>query len=162
MKEICDGICFERHQMFKSKILDLLVTAINDTARLVFLFIILDFIFGSFSIELKIFSIENVWDIIQPFIVLLFLNFLFKETHRTKVDLQNKIIKIRGFGFLLFTVKIDVMQIDRIIINSNNNSLFNVEIVCGGEKKRASIKDTEKFAQLLLGLNPSIKVEYKT
>ena len=141
----------------------MLISTLETTAELTLLFIIIDMILGCLHVELEldVFAIEGIWDIVDTFIVVFILNVIFRKLITTKVDVQNKILKLRTISLLSLVTKKNIMEIERIIVTTNTRLLGNVAIVCNGRKIGTSINDYTKFVTLLQELNPAIEVEYK-
>ena len=158
-------VVFQPGKSFKSTFIEILISTLETTAELTLLFIIIDMILGYLHVELEldVFAIEGIWDILHTFIVVFILNLLFYNVTTTKVDVQKKILKLRTFSLLSLVAKKDIMKIERIVVATNVNSIarYNVAIVCNGRKIGTSIKDYTKFVTLLQELNPAIEVEYK-
>ena len=158
-------VVFQPRKSFKSTFIEILISTLEATAEITLLFIIIDMILGYFHVELEldVFAIEGIWDILHTFIVVFTLNLIFYNVTTTKVDVQKKILKLRTFSLLSLVAKKDIMKIERIVVATNVNSIarYNVAIVCNGRKIGTSIKDYTKFVTLLQELNPAIEVEYK-
>ena len=158
-------VVFQPGKSFKSTFIEILISTLETTAELTLLFIIIDMILGYLHVELEldVFAIEGIWDILHTFIVVFILNLIFYNVTTTKVDVQKKILKLRTFSLLSLVAQKDIMKIERIVVATNVNSIarYNVAIVCNGRKIRTSIKDYTKFVTLLQELNPAIEVEYK-
>lgn len=158
-------VVFQPGKSFKSTFIEILISTLETTAELTLLFIIIDMILGYLHVELEldVFAIEGIWDILHTFIVVFILNLLFYNVTTTKVDVQKKILKLRTFSLFSLVAKKDIMKIERIVVATNVNSIvrYNVAIVCNGRKIGTSIKDYTKFVTLLQELNPNIEVEYK-
>lgn len=156
-------VVFQPCKSFKSTFIEILISTLETTAELTLLFIIIDMILGYLHVELEldVFAIEGIWDIVDTFIVVFILNVIFRKLITTKVDVQNKILKLRTISLLSLVTKKNIMEIERIIVTTNTRLLGNVAIVCNGRKIGTSINDYTKFVTLLQELNPSIEVEYK-
>lgn len=163
MKTNQNLVVFQSCKTFKSRFLDLLISTIEVTAEITLLFIVIDLILGYFHIELElnVFAIEGIWDIVGTFIVVLFLNIIFRNLTTTKVDVQNKVLHLRTFSLLSLVTKKNIMEIECIMVRSIKCSWYNVVIVCKGKRISLSINDDAKFTSLLQELNPAIEVEYK-
>lgn len=156
-------VVFQPRKSFKSTFIEILINTLEATAELTLLFIIVDMILGYLHVELEldVFAIEGIWDIVDTFIVFFILNVIFRKLITTKVDVQNKILKLRTISLLSLVAKKNIMEIERIIVTTNTRLLGNVAIVCNGRKIGTSINDYTKFVTLLQELNPAIEVEYK-
>lgn len=156
-------VVFQPGKSFKSTFIEILINTLEATAELTLLFIIIDMILGYLHVELEldVFAIEGIWDIVDTFIVVFIVNVIFRKLITTKVDVQNKILKLRTISRLSLVTKKNIMEIERIIVTTNTRLLGNVAIVCNGRKIGTSINDYTKFVTLLQELNPSIEVEYK-
>lgn len=156
-------VVFQPRKSFKSTFIEILINTLEATAELTLLFIIIDMILGYLHVELEldVFAIEGIWDIVDTFIVVFILNVIFRKLITTKVDVQNKILKLRTISLLSLVTKKNIMEIERIIVTTNTRLLGNVAIVCNGRKIGTSINDYTKFVTLLQELNPAIEVEYK-
>lgn len=156
-------VVFQPRKSFKSTFIEILINTLEATAELTLLFIIIDMILGYLHVELEldVFAIEGIWDIVDTFIVVFIVNVIFRKLITTKVDVQNKILKLRTISRLSLVTKKNIMEIERIIVTTNTRLLGNVAIVCNGRKIGTSINDYTKFVTLLQELNPSIEVEYK-
>lgn len=156
-------VVFQPRKSFKSTFIEILINTLEATAELTLLFIIIDMILGYLHVELEldVFAIEGIWDIVDTFIVVFIVNVIFRKLITTKVDVQNKILKLRTISLLSLVTKKNIMEIERIIVTTNTRLLGNVAIVCNGRKIGTSINDYTKFVTLLQELNPSIEVEYK-
>ena len=156
-------VVFQPRKSFKSTFIEILINTLEATAELTLLFIIVDMILGYLHVELEldVFAIEGIRDIVDTFIVVFILNVIFRKLITTKVDVQNKILKLRTISLLSLVTKKNIMEIERIIVTTNTRLLGNVAIVCNGRKIGTSINDYTKFVTLLQELNPSIEVEYK-
>lgn len=156
-------VVFQPCKSFKSTFIEILISTLETTAELTLLFIIIDMILGYLHVELEldVFAIEGIWDIVDTFIVVFILNVIFRKLITTKVDVQNKILKLRTISLLSLVTKKNIMEIERIIVTTNTRLLGNVAIVCNGRKIGTSINDYTKFVTLLQELNPNIEVEYK-
>ena len=156
-------VVFQPRKSFKSTFIEILINTLEATAELTLLFIIIDMILGYLHVELEldVFAIEGIRDIVDTFIVVFILNVIFRKLITTKVDVQNKILKLRTISRLSLVTKKNIMEIERIIVTTNTRLLGNVAIVCNGRKIGTSINDYTKFVTLLQELNPSIEVEYK-
>lgn len=156
-------VVFQPCKSFKSTFIEILISTLETTAELTLLFIIIDMILGYLHVELEldVFAIEGIWDIVDTFIVVFIVNVIFRKLITTKVDVQNKILKLRTISRLSLVTKKNIMEIERIIVTTNTRLLGNVAIVCNGRKIGTSINDYTKFVTLLQELNPSIEVEYK-
>ena len=156
-------VVFQPCKSFKSTFIEILINTLEATAELTLLFIIIDMILGYLHVELEldVFAIEGIWDIVDTFIVVFIVNVIFRKLITTKVDVQNKILKLRTISRLSLVTKKNIMEIERIIVTTNTRLLGNVAIVCNGRKIGTSINDYTKFVTLLQELNPSIEVEYK-
>lgn len=156
-------VVFQPCKSFKSTFIEILISTLETTAELTLLFIIIDMILGYLHVELEldVFAIEGIWDIVDTFIVVFILNVIFRKLITTKVDVQNKILKLRTISLLSLVTKKNIMEIERIIVTTNTRLLGNVAIVCNGRKIGTSINDYTKFVTLLQELNPAIEVEYK-
>lgn len=156
-------VVFQPRKSFKSTFIEILINTLEATAELTLLFIIIDMILGYLHVELEldVFAIEGIWDIVDTFIVVFIVNVIFRKLITTKVDVQNKILKLRTISRLSLVTKKNIMEIERIIVTTNTRLLGNVAIVCNGRKIGTSINDYTKFVTLLQELNPAIEVEYK-
>lgn len=156
-------VVFQPRKSFKSTFIEILINTLEATAELTLLFIIVDMILGYLHVELEldVFAIEGIRDIVDTFIVVFILNVIFRKLITTKVDVQNKILKLRTISLLSLVTKKNIMEIERIIVTTNTRLLGNVAIVCNGRKIGTSINDYTKFVTLLQELNPAIEVEYK-
>ena len=156
-------VVFQPRKSFKSTFIEILINTLEATAELTLLFIIIDMILGYLHVEfeLDVFAIEGIWDIVDTFIVVFIVNVIFRKLITTKVDVQNKILKLRTISRLSLVTKKNIMEIERIIVTTNTRLLGNVAIVCNGRKIGTSINDYTKFVTLLQELNPAIEVEYK-
>ena len=158
-------VVFQPCKSFKSTFIEILISTLETTAELTLLFIIIDMILGYLHVELEldVFAIEGIWDILYTFIVVFILNLIFYNVTTTKVDVQKKILKLRTFSLLSLVAQKDIMKIERIVVATNVNTIarYNVAIVYNGRKIGTSIKDYTKFVTLLQELNPAIEVEYK-
>ena len=156
-------VVFQPCKSFKSTFIEILISTLETTAELTLLFIIIDMILGYLHVELEldVFAIEGIWDIVDTFIVVFILNVIFRKLITTKVDVQNKILKLRTISLLSLVTKKNIMEIERIIVTTNTRLLGNVAIVCNGRKIGTSINDYTKFVTLLQELNPAIEGEYK-
>lgn len=156
-------VVFQPCKSFKSTFIEILINTLEATAEITLLFIIVDMILGYLHVELEldVFAIEGIWDIVDTFIVVFILNVIFRKLITTKVDVQNKILKLRTISLLSLVTKKNIMEIERIIVTTNTRLLGNVAIVCNGRKIGTSINDYTKFVTLLQELNPAIEVEYK-
>lgn len=156
-------VVFQPCKSFKSTFIEILISTLETTAELTLLFIIIDMILGYLHVELEldVFAIEGIWDIVDTFIVVFILDVIFRKLITTKVDVQNKILKLRTISLLSLVTKKNIMEIERIIVTTNTRLLGNVAIVCNGRKIGTSINDYTKFVTLLQELNPAIEVEYK-
>lgn len=156
-------VVFQPCKSFKSTFIEILINTLEATAELTLLFIIIDMILGYLHVELEldVFAIEGIWDIVDTFIVVFIVNVIFRKLITTKVDVQNKILKLRTISRLSLVTKKNIMEIERIIVTTNTRLLGNVAIVCNGRKIGTSINDYTKFVTLLQELNPNIEVEYK-
>ena len=156
-------VVFQPRKSFKSTFIEILINTLEATAEITLLFIIIDMILGYLHVELEldVFAIEGIWDIVDTFIVVFIVNVIFRKLITTKVDVQNKILKLRTISRLSLVTKKNIMEIERIIVTTNTRLLGNVAIVCNGRKIGTSINDYTKFVTLLQELNPSIEVEYK-
>lgn len=156
-------VVFQPCKSFKSTFIEILINTLEATAEITLLFIIIDMILGYLHVELEldVFAIEGIWDIVDTFIVVFIVNVIFRKLITTKVDVQNKILKLRTISRLSLVTKKNIMEIERIIVTTNTRLLGNVAIVCNGRKIGTSINDYTKFVTLLQELNPSIEVEYK-
>ena len=156
-------VVFQPCKSFKSTFIEILINTLEATAELTLLFIIIDMILGYLHVELEldVFAIEGIRDIVDTFIVVFIVNVIFRKLITTKVDVQNKILKLRTISLLSLVTKKNIMEIERIIVTTNTRLLGNVAIVCNGRKIGTSINDYTKFVTLLQELNPSIEVEYK-
>lgn len=156
-------VVFQPRKSFKSTFIEILINTLEATAELTLLFIIIDMILGYLHVELEldVFAIEGIGDIVDTFIVVFILNVIFRKLITTKVDVQNKILKLRTISLLSLVTKKNIMEIERIIVTTNTRLLGNVAIVCNGRKIGTSINDYTKFVTLLQELNPAIEVEYK-
>ena len=156
-------VVFQPCKSFKSTFIEILINTLEATAEITLLFIIIDMILGYLHVELEldVFAIEGIWDIVDTFIVVFILNVIFRKLITTKVDVQNKILKLRTISLLSLVTKKNIMEIERIIVTTNTRLLGNVAIVCNGRKIGTSINDYTKFVTLLQELNPAIEVEYK-
>lgn len=156
-------VVFLPRKSFKSTFIEILINTLEATAEITLLFIIIDMILGYLHVELEldVFAIEGIRDIVDTFIVVFIVNVIFRKLITTKVDVQNKILKLRTISLLSLVTKKNIMEIERIIVTTNTRLLGNVAIVCNGRKIGTSINDYTKFVTLLQELNPSIAVEYK-
>ena len=156
-------VVFQPCKSFKSTFIEILIYTLEATAEITLLFIIIDMILGYLHVELEldVFAIEGIWDIVDTFIVVFIVNVIFRKLITTKVDVQNKILKLRTISRLSLVTKKNIMEIERIIVTTNTRLLGNVAIVCNGRKIGTSINDYTKFVTLLQELNPAIEVEYK-
>ena len=156
-------VVFQPCKSFKSTFIEILINTLEATAEITLLFIIIDMILGYLHVELEldVFAIEGIRDIVDTFIVVFIVNVIFRKLITTKVDVQNKILKLRTISLLSLVTKKNIMEIERIIVTTNTRLLGNVAIVCNGRKIGTSINDYTKFVTLLQELNPSIAVEYK-
>lgn len=156
-------VVFQPCKSFKSTFIEILINTLEATAEITLLFIIIDMILGYLHVELEldVFAIEGIRDIVDTFIVVFILNVIFRKLITTKVDVQNKILKLRTISLLSLVTKKNIMEIERIIVTTNTRLLGNVAIVCNGRKIGTSINDYTKFVTLLQELNPAIEVEYK-
>lgn len=156
-------VVFQPCKSFKSTFIEILINTLEATAEITLLFIIIDMILGYLHVELEldVFAIEGIRDIVDTFIVVFIVNVIFRKLITTKVDVQNKILKLRTISRLSLVTKKNIMEIERIIVTTNTRLLGNVAIVCNGRKIGTSINDYTKFVTLLQELNPSIEVEYK-
>lgn len=156
-------VVFQPRKSFKSTFIEILINTLEATAEITLLFIIVDMILGYLHVELEldVFAIEGIRDIVDTFIVVFILNVIFRKLITTKVDVQNKILKLRTISLLSLVTKKNIMEIERIIVTTNTRLLGNVAIVCNGRKIGTSINDYTKFVTLLQELNPNIEVEYK-
>lgn len=156
-------VVFQPCKSFKSTFIEILINTLEATAEITLLFIIIDMILGYLHVELEldVFAIEGIRDIVDTFIVVFIVNVIFRKLITTKVDVQNKILKLRTISLLSLVTKKNIMEIERIIVTTNTRLLGNVAIVCNGRKIGTSINDYTKFVTLLQELNPSIEVEYK-
>lgn len=156
-------VVFQPCKSFKSTFIEILINTLEATAELTLLFIIIDMILGYLHVELEldVFAIEGIRDIVDTFIVVFIVNVIFRKLITTKVDVQNKILKLRTISLLSLVTKKNIMEIERIIVTTNTRLLGNVAIVCNGRKIGTSINDYTKFVTLLQELNPAIEVEYK-
>ena len=156
-------VVFQPRKSFKSTFIEILINTLEATAELTLLFIIVDMILGYLHVELEldVFAIEGIRDIVDTFIVVFIVNVIFRKLITTKVDVQNKILKLRTISLLSLVTKKNIMEIERIIVTTNTRLLGNVAIVCNGRKIGTSINDYTKFVTLLQELNPAIEVEYK-
>ena len=156
-------VVFQPRKSFKSTFIEILINTLEATAELTLLFIIVDMILGYLHVELEldVFAIEGIRDIVDTFIVVFILNVIFRKLITTKVDVQNKILKLRTISLLSLVTKKNIMEIERIIVTTNTRLLGNVAIVCNGRKIGTSINDYTKFVTLLQELNPAIEIEYK-
>ena len=156
-------VVFQPRKSFKSTFIEILINTLEATAEITLLFIIVDMILGYLHVELEldVFAIEGIRDIVDTFIVVFILNVIFRKLITTKVDVQNKILKLRTISLLSLVTKKNIMEIERIIVTTNTRLLGNVAIVCNGRKIGTSINDYTKFVTLLQELNPAIEVEYK-
>ena len=156
-------VVFQPCKSFKSTFIEILINTLEATAEITLLFIIIDMILGYLHVELEldVFAIEGIRDIVDTFIVVFIVNVIFRKLITTKVDVQNKILKLRTISRLSLVTKKNIMEIERIIVTTNTRLLGNVAIVCNGRKIGTSINDYTKFVTLLQELNPAIEVEYK-
>lgn len=156
-------VVFQPCKSFKSTFIEILINTLEATAEITLLFIIIDMILGYLHVELEldVFAIEGIRDIVDTFIVVFIVNVIFRKLITTKVDVQNKILKLRTISLLSLVTKKNIMEIERIIVTTNTRLLGNVAIVCNGRKIGTSINDYTKFVTLLQELNPNIEVEYK-
>lgn len=156
-------VVFQPCKSFKSTFIEILINTLEATAEITLLFIIIDMILGYLHVELEldVFAIEGIRDIVDTFIVVFIVNVIFRKLITTKVDVQNKILKLRTISLLSLVTKKNIMEIERIIVTTNTRLLGNVAIVCNGRKIGTSINDYTKFVTLLQELNPAIEVEYK-
>ena len=156
-------VVFQPRKSFKSTFIEILINTLEATAEITLLFIIIDMILGYLHVELEldVFAIEGIRDIVDTFIVVFIVNVIFRKLITTKVDVQNKILKLRTISLLSLVTKKNIMEIERIIVTTNTRLLGNVAIVCNGRKIGTSINDYTKFVTLLQELNPAIEVEYK-
>ena len=162
MKSSKTVISFEPNRTFKSKVLSLIIETLNTTACIVLLFIIINMVLEYCGVKSDIFAIEEAWDILHPLIVVFFVNLIMRKSTITRVDIQSKTLLVQNPSTFSIQVKRDILAIKRIELHPNRIWEFNVNIIFNnGRKLSTSIKDIEKFVQLLTEQNPSIEVEYK-
>lgn len=155
-------ISFESNRTFKSKVLSLMIETLNTTACIVLLFIILNVVLEYCGVETDIFAIEGAWDILRTLIVVFVLHLIMSKSTLTRVDIQSKTLVLQNPSTFSIPIKTNILAIKRIELHPNLRWEFNVNIICNnGRKLSTSIKDIEKFVQLLKEQNPSIEVEYK-
>lgn len=155
-------ISFESNRTFKSKVLSLMIETLNTTACIVLLFIILNVVLEYCGVESDIFAIEGAWDILRTLIVVFVLHLIMSKSTLTRVDIQSKTLVLQNPSTFSIPIKTNILAIKRIELHPNLRWEFNVNIICNnGRKLSTSIKDIEKFVQLLKEQNPSIEVEYK-
>lgn len=162
MKDSETNVFFESNRTFKSKVLSLIIETLNTTACIVLLFIILNVVLEYCGVESDIFAIEGAWDILHPLIVVFILNLIMSKSTLTRVDIQSKTLVLQNPSTFSIPIKTNILEIKRIELHPNLRWEFNVNIICSnGRKLSTSIKDIEKFVELLVEQNPSIEVEYK-
>lgn len=167
MKSNQNLVVFRRNQPYNSEFLSIVVGALDSTARMVFLFIILDgilnWILGFFQKETTLFAIEGIWDVVGILVLFLLMLFLSYKITITKVDVQNRILHLRSLAFLSLVAQKNIMEIECITVYPNRSFFVNVLITSKGEcmKTKINVKEYSKFISLLQELNPSIEVEYK-
>jgi hypothetical protein len=155
-------ISFEPNRRFKSKLLSLIVEAVNSTAVIVLLFTIIDMVLGFFNVKSDIFAIEGVWDILSTLITMLFLHLIANGTTTTRVDVQAQSLRIQNPSTFSIPIKKNISTITRIEVHPNLRWEINVNVIFENRSKlSASIKDYTKFVTLLQEINPEIEVEYK-
>ena len=156
------NVFFESNRTFKSKVLSLIIETLNTTACIVLLFIILNVVLEYCGVETDIFAIEGAWDILRTLIVVFVLHLIMRNFTITRVDIQSKTLVLQNPSTFSIPIKTNILAIKRIELHPNRRWEFNVNIICSnGRKLSTSVKDIEKFVQLLKEQNPSIEVEYK-
>lgn len=155
-------ISFESNRTFKSKVLSLTIETLNTTACIVLLFIILNVVLEYCGVETDIFAIEGAWDILRTLIVVFVLHLIMRNFTITRVDIQSKTLVLQNPSTFSIPIKTNILAIKRIELHPNRRWEFNVNIICNnGRTLSTSVKDIEKFVQLLKEQNPSIEVEYQ-
>lgn len=162
MKKSETNVFFESNRTFKSKVLSLIIETLNTTACIVLLFVILNVVLEYCGVESDIFGIEGAWDILHTLIVVFVLHLIMSKSTLTRVDIQSKTLVLQNPSTFSIPIKTNISAIKRIELHPNRRWEFNVNIICSnGRKLSTSVKDIEKFVQLLKEQNPSIEVEYK-
>lgn len=97
-------VVFLPRKSFKSTFIEILINTVEATAELTLLFIIIDMILGCLHVELEldVFAIEGIWDIVDTFIVVFIVNVIFRKLITTKVDVQNKILNYELYRYYLW------------------------------------------------------------
>ena len=162
MKKSETNVSFESNRTFKSKVLSLTIETLNTTACIVLLFIILNVVLEYCGVETDIFAIEGAWDILRTLIVVFVLHLIMRNFTITRVDIQSKTLVLQNPSTFSIPIKTNILAIKRIELHPGRRWEFNVNIICNnGRELSTSVKDIEKFVQLLKEQNPSIEVEYQ-
>jgi hypothetical protein len=162
MKKSETNVSFESNRTFKSKVLSLIIETLNTTACIVLLFVILNVVLEYCGVESDIFAIEGAWDILHTLIVVFVLHLIMSKSTLTRVDIQSEKLVLQNPSTFSIPIKTNILAIKRIELHPNRRWEFNVNIICSnGRKLSTSVKDIEKFVQLLKEQTPSFEVEYK-
>ena len=150
-----DFITFDSNRIAKSKLLSSLIEATNLLVGFVLMVISLGLINESFLLLLNNYLFYVIY-----FVVTLLSHWILTIT--TKVCVSEKKVVIRNPRLFSWRQNVTIQDIMKVVVTPYYIPRCNVILITQSKVRiLTSIKDTEKFVQLLQELNPSIEVEYK-
>jgi hypothetical protein len=149
------SITFDSNRIAKSKLLSSVIEATNHLVGFVLIVILLGLINASFLSLLNNYLFYVIY-----FVVTLLSHWILTIT--TKVCVSEKKVVIRNPRLFSWRQDVTIQDITKVVVTPYYIPRCNVILITQSKDRiLTSIKDTEKFVQLLQELNPNIEVEYK-
>ena len=149
------SITFDSNRIAKSKLLSSVIEATNLLVGFVLIVILLGLINESFLSLLNNYLFYVIY-----FVVTLLSHWI--QTITTKVYVSEKKVVIRNPRLFSWRQNVAVQEITKVVVTPYYVPRCNVILITESKDRiLTSIKDTEKFVQLLQELNPAIEIEYK-
>lgn len=149
------SITFDSNRIAKSKLLSSVIEATNLLVGFVLIVILLGLINESFLSLLNNYLFYVIY-----FVVTLLSHWILTIT--TKVCVSEKKVVIRNPRLFSWRQNVTIQDITKVVVTPYYIPRCNMILITQSKDRiLTSIKDTEKFVQLLQELNPAIEVEYK-